>query len=80
MSHRLLYNEVENLAFVIDRTPEEHTLCCDLADQASGAGELLPRPLLEPDVILSHHLAPTVRPRGRLAKPAPGLPPSARPR
>ena len=30
--------------------------------QASGAGEFHPRALLEPDVILSHHPAPIVRP------------------
>ena len=31
--------------------------------QASGAGQLHPRALSEPDVILSHHPAPIVRPR-----------------
>ena len=31
--------------------------------EASGAGQLHPRALSEPDVILSHHPAPIVRPR-----------------
>jgi antirestriction protein ArdC len=33
------------------------------SEEASGAGQLHPRALSEPDVILSHHPAPIVRPR-----------------
>ena len=35
----------------------------DVQHEASGAGQLHPRALSEPDVILSHHPAPIVRPR-----------------
>jgi hypothetical protein len=37
-----------------------HTL--DPDEKASGAGQLQPRALSEPEVILSHHPAPIVRP------------------
>jgi hypothetical protein len=58
-----LYQHVEDLAFVVHRTPEIHLLAGDPDHQASGAGQLHPRALSEPDVILSHHPAPIVRPR-----------------
>jgi len=48
---------------VVDGTPQIHLLARDPDDQASGAGQLQPRALSEPDVILSHHPAPIVRPR-----------------
>ena len=58
-----LDQHVEDLAFVVDGTPEVHPLAGDPNNQASGAGQLHPRALSEPDVILSHHPAPIVRPR-----------------
>src|SRR6201987_3796040 len=61
-----LGQHVEDLAFVVNDTPEVHPLAGDPNNQASGAGQLHRRALSEPDVILSHHPAPIVRP-----KPAP---------
>ncbi len=58
-----LDQDVEDLAFVVDGTPKIHALAGDPDHQASGAGQLHPRALSEPDVILSHHPAPIVRPR-----------------
>ena len=52
----------QDLAFVIDRPPEIAELAVDLRKEVSGAGEFRPRALSEPDVILSHHPAPIVRP------------------
>jgi hypothetical protein len=46
---------VTRIAMVGCASPHDH--------QASGAGQLHPRALSEPDVILSHHPAPIVRPR-----------------
>ena len=43
--------------------PEVAELAVDLHEQLSGAEELRPRALSEPDVILSYHPAPIVRPR-----------------
>jgi len=54
---------VKDLAFMVDGTPEIHAYTGDPDHQASGAGQLHPRALSEPDVILSHHPAPIVRPR-----------------
>jgi hypothetical protein len=48
---------------VVDGAPQIHPLAGDPHHQASGAGQLHPRALSEPDVILSHHPAPIVRPR-----------------
>src|SRR6516225_7959162 len=58
-----LDQDFENLAFMVDGTPEIHAYTGDPDHQASGAGQLHPRALSEPDVILSHHPAPIVRPR-----------------
>src|ERR1700746_514073 len=58
-----LDQDLEDLAFVVDSTPQIHLLARDPDDQASGAEQLHPRALSEPDVILSHHPAPIVRPR-----------------
>jgi hypothetical protein len=57
-----LDKDVENLALTINSPPHEHPFAVDADHQASGAGELHPRALSEPDVILSHHPAPVVRP------------------
>jgi hypothetical protein len=48
---------------VVDGTPQVQPLAGDPNNQASGAEQLHPRALSEPDVILSHHPAPIVRPR-----------------
>ena len=53
----------QNLAFMIDGAPEIAEFAVDLHEQASGAGEFHPRALSEPDVTLSRHPAPIVRPR-----------------
>ena len=58
-----LNEHVEDLAFVVDGAPQVHSFPGDPNNQASGAGQLHPRALSEPDVILSHHPAPIVRPR-----------------
>ena len=47
---------------MIHGTPQIVCLTVDLHEQASGAGDLHPRALSEPDVILSHHPAPIVQP------------------
>jgi hypothetical protein len=57
-----LDQNVENEALLVDRTPEPVLRAGDRDDEASGAGQLQPRALSEPDVILSHHPAPIVRP------------------
>ena len=58
-----LHQQIENLAFVVDRSPEPELPAGDQNCQASGAGEFHPRALSEPDVTLSRHPAPIVRPR-----------------
>ena len=57
-----LDQNVENKAFLIDRAPKPMLLAVDRDDESSGAGEFHPHALSEPDVILSHHPAPIVRP------------------
>ena len=57
-----LYKEVENLAFVVNGAPQPKLPARNRHGQASSAGQLHPRALSEPDVILSHHPAPIVRP------------------
>ena len=57
-----LNQHVEDLAFVIDSTPQMQPPTGGPHYQASGAGQLHPRALSEPDVILSLHPAPIVRP------------------
>ena len=57
-----LHQRVKHEAVLIDGAPEPVFLAADGDDEASGAGEFHPRALSEPDVILSHHPAPIVRP------------------
>ena len=58
-----LHEQIENLAFVVDRAPQPELPAGNHHGQASGAGEFHPRALSEPDVTLSRHPAPIVRPR-----------------
>ena len=58
-----LDQDVENNVVLIDGAPEPVWLAGDRDDEASGAGESHPRALSEPDVTLSRHPAPIVRPR-----------------
>src|SRR5215472_4048584 len=46
----VLNQHVENLALMVDRTPEVHPLAGNPDYQASGVGQLHPRALSEPDV------------------------------
>ena len=55
--------QIENLAFVVDRAPQPELPAANDHGQVSGAEELRPRALSEPDVILSYHPAPIVQPR-----------------
>src|SRR5271166_405063 len=55
-------HSLQDLAFMVDGAPEIAELAVDLHKEVSGAGEFRPRALSEPDVILSHHPAPIVRP------------------
>ena len=57
-----LHENVEHLALIVDGAPKPQALSLDTDHEASGAGEFHPRALSEPDVILSHHPAPIVRP------------------
>jgi len=57
-----LDENVENFTLGIHGTPEVDQATPDFDIEASGAGEFHPRALSEPDVILSHHPAPIVRP------------------
>src|SRR5271165_1276135 len=52
----------QNFAFVIDRAPEIAELAVDLHERSSGPGEFHPQALTDPDVSVSAHPAPTVRP------------------
>jgi hypothetical protein len=52
----------QNLALMVDGAPEIAELAVDLHEQVTGAEEFRPRSLSEPDVILSYHPAPIVRP------------------
>ena len=47
---------------MIDGAPEITEPPVDLHEEVSGAEEFRPRALSEPDVILSYHPAPIVRP------------------
>ena len=58
-----LDQDVENEAILIDGAPKPVGLASNRDDEASGAGESHPRALSEPDVTLSRHPAPIVRPR-----------------
>ena len=58
-----LDQDVENEAILIDGAPQPVRLASNRDDEASGAGESHPRALSEPDVTLSRHPAPIVRPR-----------------
>jgi hypothetical protein len=57
-----LDQDVENDAVLIDGAPEPAWLAGDRDDEVSGAEEFRPRALSEPDMILSYHPAPIVRP------------------
>src|SRR5580765_8200631 len=57
-----LNQDVEHNAVLLHRPPKIMLNSLDADEQASGAGQLQPRALSEPDVILSHHPAPIVRP------------------
>jgi len=54
--------DVEHDALLIHRSPKIVLYSVNPDEQVSGAGQLHPRALSEPDVILSHHPAPIVRP------------------
>src|SRR6185312_16660541 len=56
-------HSLQDLALMVDGAPQIAELAVDLHKQASGAGEFHPRALSEPDVTLSRHPAPIVRPR-----------------
>ena len=58
-----LHEQVENLALIVNRAPQPELSARNHYGQASGAGESHPRALSEPDVTLSRHPAPIVRPR-----------------
>ncbi len=53
---------IEHISVLIDGAPEIALFTVDGDNEASGAAEFHPRALSEPDVILSHHPAPIVRP------------------
>ena len=57
-----LDENVENFTLGVHGTPEIDQATIDLQIEVSGAREFRPRALSEPDVILSHHPAPIVRP------------------
>src|SRR5271157_656112 len=57
-----LDQHIQNLALSVDSPPEIDHTAVDFQIEVSGAGEFRPRALSEPDVILSHHPAPIVRP------------------
>jgi len=57
-----LNEDVEHDAILIHGTPEIVLHAPDANEEASGARQLQPRALSEPDVKLSHHPAPIVRP------------------
>ena len=57
-----LDQDIQNLSFAIDGAPEINQASINLQIESSGAGEFHPHALSEPDVILSHHPAPIVRP------------------
>jgi hypothetical protein len=57
-----LDQRVKNFALGIHGAPEVDQAAIDLEIEVSGAREFRPRALSEPDVILSHHPAPIVRP------------------
>ena len=58
-----LHDFVEHVPVLIDGPPKIALLATDRDPEASGAGESHPRALSEPDVTLSRHPAPIVRPR-----------------
>jgi hypothetical protein len=57
-----LNKDVEHGAVLIHGAPKVVLYALDPNEEVSGAGQLHPRALSEPDVILSHHPAPIVRP------------------
>ena len=58
-----LDQDVEHDPGLVHGSPKPMLYPGNFEHQASGAGQLHPRALSEPDVILSHHPAPIVRPR-----------------
>jgi hypothetical protein len=58
-----LHQNVEHDAGLVHGSPKPVLCPGNFEHEASGAGQLHPRALSEPDVILSHHPAPIVRPR-----------------
>ena len=58
-----LHEHVEHDAGLVYGSPKPMLYPNNFEHEASGAGQLHPRALSEPDVILSHHPAPIVRPR-----------------
>src|SRR5271166_2167851 len=57
-----LDHHIKDLALGVDGPPKVDRSAVDFQIEVSGAGEFRPRALSEPDVILSHHPAPIVRP------------------
>ena len=57
-----LDQHIEDLAFRVDGPPKVDHSAVDFQIEVSGAEEFRPRALSEPDVILSYHPAPIVRP------------------
>jgi len=64
-----LHQQIENLAFVVNRAPQPELPARNHDGQVSGAGGSHPRALAEPYVTLSRHTAPIVRPRTALPDP-----------
>jgi hypothetical protein len=54
----LAQHRVDQISVPVDRPVEVAPPAANLQVRASGAGQLHPRALSEPDVILSHHPAP----------------------
>src|SRR5271166_3401707 len=57
-----LHQQIENLAFVVNPAPEPELPARYHDGQSSGPGEFHPQALTDPDVSVSAHPAPTVRP------------------
>src|SRR5208283_5146001 len=57
-----LDQHIEDLAFGVDSSPEVDHSAVDFQIESSGPGEFHPQALTDPDVSVSAHPAPTVRP------------------
>jgi hypothetical protein len=53
---------IKGFALSVDGSPKVGHLAVDSQIEVSGAGGIWPRALSEPEVILSHHPTPIVRP------------------